>query len=195
MSETEGKPAPRRIVLANESPFEIGLLSVVPAELRVRHLGGESVLQPRVMQVLVALSQAGPGIVSRDQIIEQCWEGRIVGDDAINRCILSLRNLARDLTPPPFAIETVPRVGHRLIAQEAGSPAAAPASSLTTRRPAFALAIAMLALAVLVAGFWAWSRADRQSVTIAVLPFRSLSQGDPFLAEGISGAVLDQLAG
>ena len=36
-------------------------------------------------------------------------------DDALNRVILALRRLAGEFTPRPFAVETVPRVGHRLV--------------------------------------------------------------------------------
>ncbi|WP_297695100.1 hypothetical protein, partial [Phenylobacterium sp.] len=44
------------------------------------------VLEPRVMQVLVALARERGEIVSRDDLIASCWAGRIVGEDAINRC-------------------------------------------------------------------------------------------------------------
>lgn len=77
--------------------------------------GGNRELEPRVMQVLVALASAPGQVVSRDRLIELCWEGRIVGDDAINRCIQGLRRLSRDIDPAAFAIETVPRVGYSLI--------------------------------------------------------------------------------
>ena len=66
-----------------------------------------------VAQVLVALALARPAVVSRDRLIEQCWEGRIVGDDAINRCIRrASSSRARIFAPGPFTIETVPRVGY-----------------------------------------------------------------------------------
>ena len=46
------------------------------------------------MQVLVALHRAFPNVVSRDDLIASCWEGRVVGDDAINRAIGRLRRLS-----------------------------------------------------------------------------------------------------
>ena len=42
-------------------------------------------LDPRVMQVLVALTGAAGKVLSRDDLIALCWDGRIVGDNAINR--------------------------------------------------------------------------------------------------------------
>ena len=108
-------PAASRIDLGEEPAFDLGGMRVVPAERTVILNGERRELQPRVMQVLVALAKARPDVVSRDKLIDLCWEGRVVGDDALNRCILALRHLAQELTPAPFAIETVPRIGHRLV--------------------------------------------------------------------------------
>ena len=103
------------IELANEPEFDLGTVRVKPAERAIVLNGDRRELQPRVMQVLVALAKARPAVVSRDKLIELCWEGRVVGDDALNRCILALRHIAQELAPTPFANETVPRIGHRLI--------------------------------------------------------------------------------
>ena len=104
-----------RIDLAGTSDFDIGPVRVRPMRRQLA-LGPDDVreLEPRVMQVLVALAQAGGEVVSRDQLNDLCWEGRIVSDDSINRCILSLRRLARSVDPVPFTIETVARVGYAL---------------------------------------------------------------------------------
>ena len=106
---------PGQVELANERPFRLGQLELRPAECVVTANGERRDLQPRVMQVLVALARVRPEVVSRDRLIEQCWGGRIVGDDALNRCVLALRHLAQDFTPQPFTIDTVPRIGHRLL--------------------------------------------------------------------------------
>lgn len=103
-----------RIVLANEPPFRLGALDVAPALRQV--IWNESrTLEPRVMQVLVALAQAEGGIVGRDALIERCWDGRIVGENAINRVISLLRQLASETRA--FEIETVTKVGYRLKVQ------------------------------------------------------------------------------
>ena len=130
-----------RIDLASEREFELGGLKVRPSERIVLKNGEERELQPRVMQVLVALARSRPKVISRDMLIEQCWDGRIVGDDALNRCVLALRHLAQEFTPHPFDIQTVPRVGHRLV--EAGS-AASTTGPATISKHRHALAIAAL---------------------------------------------------
>lgn len=69
--------------------------------------------EPRVMQVLLALCDVKGAVVSRDELIRRCWDGRIVGDDSINRAIAEVRRVAR-ATGSAFAVETIPRVGYRL---------------------------------------------------------------------------------
>ena len=108
-------PVRERIELANEPEFNLGGMTVRPAERLVFVNDERRELQPRVMQVLVALAKARPKVVPRDRLLDLCWDGRVVGDDALNRCILALRQLAQQFTPQPFAIETVARVGHRLV--------------------------------------------------------------------------------
>jgi tetratricopeptide (TPR) repeat protein len=67
------------------------------------------------MQVLVALHLASPDVVSRDDLIAQCWDGRIVSDDAMNGAIKKLRRLSEADQAAFFHIETIPRVGYRLV--------------------------------------------------------------------------------
>lgn len=108
------------IDLANESRFKISGVSIDPAACR---LGEESAgvrVEPRVMQVLVALWKSKGETLSRDDLVEMCWSGRSVSDDAVHRCVGALRKATNTFDPQPFVIETLPRVGYRLIVSEAG---------------------------------------------------------------------------
>jgi DNA-binding winged helix-turn-helix (wHTH) protein len=102
------------IGLAWEPDFTLGSLRVSPSAREVTRAGWTEGLEPRVMQVLVVLHQAGGAVVPRDALIARCWGGRIVGDDAINRAIGRLRRLAKADRGASFVIETIPRVGYRL---------------------------------------------------------------------------------
>lgn len=107
--------------LAWEPPdFALGALRVLPSTREISRDGWIDSLEPRVMQVLVALHQAKGTVVSRDVLIARCWDGRIVGDDAINRAIGRLRRLSRCDHGASFVIETIPRVGYRLRSGQAG---------------------------------------------------------------------------
>src|SRR5215203_6717553 len=101
------------IDLAREGDFAVGALSVRPTAREVEAAAGKVTLEPRVMQVLVALGRKPGAVVSRDELISRCWAGRVVGDDAIHRCIARLRRLSD--SHGEFVVETVPKVGYRLI--------------------------------------------------------------------------------
>ncbi len=99
--------------LAKSEDFTLGAVTVQPA-LRTARQGAKSViLEPRVMQVLVLLAEHAGRPVDRDTMIERCWGGVIVGDDAIQRCIGRLRRLASELGG--YSIETIPKIGYRLV--------------------------------------------------------------------------------
>jgi DNA-binding winged helix-turn-helix (wHTH) protein/tetratricopeptide (TPR) repeat protein len=102
------------IVLAHEPSFAIGPVEVHPATRTVRRDGVDEIVEPRVMQVLVALAAANGGVLARDDLVQSCWDGRIVGDDAINRVLSRLRRLAEGIGHDAFAIETITRTGYRL---------------------------------------------------------------------------------
>jgi adenylate cyclase len=105
------------IDLARERAFRMGPLEINPAQRRVAHDDSrEDLLEPRVMQVLVALAKAGGRIISRDELMECCWRGVVVGDDALNRVIGRVRRLSEGLGVGVFEIETITKVGYRLIA-------------------------------------------------------------------------------
>lgn len=107
------------IDLARAPNFAIGKPRCSPSTLEVVWAERSEILQPRVMQVLICLAEAGGAVVSRDDLVRRCWGGRIVGDDAINRCIAKIRQLATADGAPAFTVETVPRVGYRLSPKEA----------------------------------------------------------------------------
>jgi TolB-like protein/tetratricopeptide (TPR) repeat protein len=182
-----------RINLADTPDFDLGGLRVSPARREVRMDEERRELEPKVLQVLVALATAESEVVPRDRLIEQCWDGRIVGDDALNRCIVALRHLAKEYSPEPFTIETVPRVGYSLIDLGRARPRA-DSGSLRNR---VAVAALLLLLVVGTGLGIAWSRFGRSAAapaSIALLPFRNLSAGDPYFAEGIGEEILGQLS-
>lgn len=150
-------------VLAHHPPFHIGAVEVRPATKTVSRDGHETVVEPRVMQVLVALADAHGDVVSRDDLVEICWDGRIVGDDAINRIMSRLRRLAGDVGHDSFVIETVTKVGYRLRLLDPGEEVrttSTPGAPLDRRKLIGGLAAGVVAVGL---GGLAW-RARRPSV-------------------------------
>jgi TolB-like protein/DNA-binding winged helix-turn-helix (wHTH) protein/tetratricopeptide (TPR) repeat protein len=93
-----------------------------PWEIRPR-LGmiasGEQVnrVEPRVMAVLVCLARHAPNVVTRDEFIREVWRGRIVTDEVLSRCISLLRAALDDQPRDSRLIQTLPRIGYRLLAE------------------------------------------------------------------------------
>lgn len=106
--------------LASLADFPLGSLRVRPSTREVICAAETLLLEPRVMQVLVALARRRGAVMSRADLVTECWGGRVVGEDAINRCIQALRRLAA--THGGFSIHTVSRVGYRLDADDSGPP-------------------------------------------------------------------------
>ncbi|UTP38031.1 AAA family ATPase [Phenylobacterium sp. LH3H17] len=106
----EGRPV--LIDLSREPAFALAGLDVAPASRELISPTGSELLQPRIMQVLVALARRRGQVVSRDDLTDACWGGRAVGEDAINRCIQAIRRLAE--AHGGFEVQTIPRVGYRL---------------------------------------------------------------------------------
>lgn len=126
--------APTQIRLAHEQPFTLGAIEVRPSTREVIAGDERQVIEPRVMHVLVALHRRRGEVVSRDDLIMMCWNGRVVGDDAINRSIARVRRLAE--TYGGFELETIPRVGYRLV--ETVLPSSVPVDAIATEPPLLA---------------------------------------------------------
>ncbi len=103
------------IDLTQEPDFEIVDLRVRPAACHVVAHDVTTRVEPKVMEVLILLARAEGGNISRDQLINSCWEGRVVTDDAITRTLSKARKVGMLTSPPSFRIETRPKVGVRLV--------------------------------------------------------------------------------
>lgn len=101
-----------KLILARELPFTLADTRVRPSALEVETGGKITTLEPRVMKVLVALHRARGVPVSRDELIDICWDGRIVTEGALNRCVMQLRKAL--LANPRIRLDTIPTVGYRL---------------------------------------------------------------------------------
>ena len=178
-----------RIELAHEPSVRLGRLLVEPGLRRVvRDDGQEEFLEPRVMQLFVAFLRAEGRILSRDELIVSCWEGRIVGDDAINRTLSRLRRVAEGLGESMFKIETIARVGYRLITEGAPHPGAKPPPGRRIDRRTILAAGSLAAVAAAGGTWYVYDHARSVGQSIAVLPFANLS-GDPrqaYFSDGIA---------
>ncbi|MFZ5616575.1 MAG: winged helix-turn-helix domain-containing protein [Pseudomonadota bacterium] len=198
------------LATAGREAFTLGAARVEPG--RNVLFAGERVirLEPKVMDVLVALAEAAGDVVPRETLIERIWNVEYGGDESVSRAISLLRKALKEADLGDKAIETVTKRGYRLTV--APSPAVANSSPVpevaasAQRRPLLTInrwplvAAAALSLAAIVAAF-AW-RDDRPAGrptelnVVAVLPFDDLSpKGDQaWFADGLADELIDSLS-
>jgi class 3 adenylate cyclase len=83
---------------------------------RIARNGEEKRLEPRSMELLLYLVDHPDQVVTREVIEENVWQGRVVGYDALSASIAKIRKAFGDSSKQPRVIETIPKVGYRLIA-------------------------------------------------------------------------------
>ena len=188
--------------LARWGAFRLGATRIDPASREVRGPGGAATIEPRVMQVLLVLANAGGGVVTRDDLSRLCWNSLIVGDDALNRAIGEVRRVARTVAAGEFGVETITRTGYRLtgatLAEDAGDGSGAGAAAGATTPMARAARprlsrrwlVGGAALGVAAAGVGLWSlwpeRGVRPAADLAEQARLAMNDGLP---EGAALAV------
>ena len=143
--------------------------------------GGELIaLEPQVFDLLAYVVRNRDRVVSKDDLLQAIWGGRIVSESTMTSCINAVRKAVGDSGEAQRLIRTVPRKGIRFVGavREEHKPAAP-----TEVRPV-AADLPRPALALL----------DKPS--IAVLPFANLS-GDPeqeYFADGMVEEIITALS-
>ena len=74
-------------------------------------------LEPMVVELLAYFCRHHDEIVSRDQLIEQVWLGRVITDNAVSKVITKLRKTFNDDPRKPRFIATFPKKGYKFIAE------------------------------------------------------------------------------
>ncbi len=102
--------------------FSVAGWQVDPSTHRMDKDGRSIKLEPRTVAVLVYLASHPGKAVTREELEREVWRGVVVGYDALNNIIAKLRKAFGDDTRQPRVIETIPKVGYRLIADVGVSP-------------------------------------------------------------------------
>ena len=136
-------------------------------------------VEPQVFDVLVYLVQNRERVVTKDDLIEAVWHGRIVTESTLTSRINAVRKAIGDDGTAQRLIRTIPRKGLRFVGQVRQAPvaAAAPASAPPPVAPRS-------------------EPSHRDPPAIAVLPFTNMS-GDPeqeYFSDGISEDIITALS-
>jgi DNA-binding winged helix-turn-helix (wHTH) protein/tetratricopeptide (TPR) repeat protein len=148
-------------------------------KVELRGDGGVIALEPQVFALLVFLLENRERVVSKDEIVDKIWDGRIVSDSAVSSRIKSARQALGDDGVSQRFIRTAHRVGFRFVAEVVKAGPRAMVSDV--RDPQAASPIEQA------------STLDTMRPTIAVLPFRLVGVAGPYAT--IADALPDELIG
>ena len=116
-----------------EDGFWIGDWFVDPRSNLLSNADKTCRVEPKVMHVLLCMAEQPMRTVTKEAFMQEVWNGTVVTDDALSRCISELRKVLGGSPRNPQYIETIRKSGYRLIApvafasDEAGGNGAAPA--------------------------------------------------------------------
>ncbi|MEA9783805.1 winged helix-turn-helix domain-containing protein [Xanthomonas campestris] len=95
--------------------FRLGPLLVEPERLMLIGDGERITLEPRMMEVLVALAERAGEVISAEQLLIDVWHGSFYGDNPVHKTIAQLRRKLGDDSRQPRFIETIRKRGYRLL--------------------------------------------------------------------------------
>ena len=153
------------------------------------------------MAVLELLAQTPGEAVTRTQIFDAVWPGGAVTDDVLTQCIMELRKAFGDSAHHPRYIESIPKVGFRLLPRvtppgQAGNGVWKPATRV----------LFIVASTVLLGLVFFWYLSGSRSLppsaevngekTLAVLPFLDISetQDQGWYADGLTEELINRMA-
>jgi DNA-binding winged helix-turn-helix (wHTH) protein/TolB-like protein/Tfp pilus assembly protein PilF len=180
--------------------FTLGEWEVLPGKGVLRRGDDEERPEPKVFEVLIALAMRDGNLVTRDDLVDEVWDGRPTSDEPINRCLSQLRGHLDDRQRPHKYVETLQRRGYRLVRRvELHKKPEAELAEGLARQPGPSLRLWKIVAAILAVGFiaiaaftWAPTVPVR---SIAVMPFENLSgaESDQYLVSGFKEELVQTL--
>ena len=179
--------------------FTVGEWTVFPELNSLERYKRTVRVEPKVMQVLLVLSERSGQVVSKEQIFHRVWPDTFVSDEVLTRSVSELRKVFEDKPQEPKYIQTIPKAGYRLVATVVREPANRKDwYSERWRMPAAATAVLLLAA---VASFYTLKTrklgASKAVITsLAVLPLNNLSgdAGQDYFADGMTDELTTRLS-
>ena len=106
--------------------FRFGPYVLDPDQRELRRDGVRRPVEPQVLALLQLLIENRHRVVTKDELIEHIWHGRIVSDAAIASRVKSARQAIGDDGASQAAIRTLPKHGFRFVAEVEAPPAPGP---------------------------------------------------------------------
>jgi TolB-like protein/DNA-binding winged helix-turn-helix (wHTH) protein len=167
--------------------LRIGAWCVHPASSHISRDGETARVEVRTMRLLLCLADRAGEVVSIEDLLTQVWPEVIVSPDSVYQAVASLRRVLSDDPKQPTYIETVPRLGYRMVATVTPSPE--PPSGQPT--PSIALAASDAPMpgqrrrAGLTSATWAAGVALGLALVIAFLWYGKFANNNPSASAAI----------
>ena len=183
--------------------FTLGDWEVLPGHGVLRRGEQEERPEPKVFAVLISLACRNGNLVTRDDLVNDVWDGRPTSDEPINRCLSQLRGHLDDRHRPHQYVETLQRRGYRLMKPvklhkqpEASAMDIAPPAGPGLRLWKIVAAVMALGFLATIALTMRPPGSDPGVHSIALLPIENLS-GDPgnqYIVDGIKDVLARRLS-
>lgn len=171
--------------------FRIGSWLVQPQRLTLSRGARSVTVKPRSMAVLRALARADGQVLARRALMAQVWGDAEVTDDVLTQSIVELRRALGDDARHPQYIETIKRVGFRLI------PPVEAVAQTHERRPVRVVPGTVLVLGLLLTALLGWllvrPAGPVEPLSVAVLPFADDGGTAAHFADGMAEELIDAL--
>lgn len=97
--------------------FYLGDLLIEPLNGRVSGKNGERHLPPKAVEVLVCLARRAGEVVPHDDLIQCAWGTGAGSRESLSHTIGEIRHALEDRTADPHFVQTLPRLGYRLVVE------------------------------------------------------------------------------
>jgi transcriptional activator of cad operon len=101
---------------SSTTTLRIGAWCVNPVSGQILRDGEIARVEVRTMRLLMCLAEHAGKVVSIEDLLNQVWPDVVVSPDSVYQAVTSLRRLLGDDPRQPAYIETVPRLGYRMVA-------------------------------------------------------------------------------
>src|SRR5210317_649836 len=184
--------------------FNLGEWEILPLQGLMRRAQEEISLSPKNVEVLIALAKRDGNLITRNELIDEVWQGKAYSDEPIQQQISLLRGYFQDKRPYEY-IDTLHGRGYRLLKpvelhQRPEVPGDEPVKrdSRSLRRwKAVTAAVAIGFVAIAVFTILSRSPVSEPPVrSLAILPIDNLS-GDPanqYIVDGIKNVLAHRLS-
>ena len=199
-------PGPREPGANQDSPvnpvYRVEGAEVDTATRQIRFGGKRAEVQPKVFDLIEYLIRERDRVVSKDELFDEIWPSVVVSEASLTQSIKRARDLFRQHGFDGDVIRTVSRKGYQFdfpVTVAASGVVATSATASMVVIPTLAMMFVSFAL-----GFFILNRdqsltevavSDNSSSSIAVLPFRNLTNDEDFVyfSDGLTETVTNSL--